>query len=236
MNKSMLSMVLGIIAIAIAFVAFPIVLDATSTVISHSGDVMESDSATTYVASFTEDDEAITGVGETTADIVLTYDLYEAGVGNVESITSTEGTDTPTADSYVEATKTLTVGGLTAEKTRTLTTTYKTESIKTTADIVLTYDLYEAGVGNVESITSTEGTDTPTADSYVEATKTLTVGGLIASATRTLTTTYETESMNIYTGLGSIIKVAPLIVFIGLLAGGGYGLFKGVQGMRGKRG
>ena len=170
MNKSMLSMVLGIIAIAIAFVAFPIVLDATSTVISHSGDVMESDSATTYVASFTEDDEAITGVGETTADIVLTYDLYEAGVGNVESITSTEGTDTPTADSYVEATKTLTVGGL------------------------------------------------------------------IASATRTLTTTYETESMNIYTGLGSIIKVAPLIVFIGLLAGGGYGLFKGVQGMRGKRG
>ena len=157
MRGSMISMVMGIIAIAIAFVVFPIVLDATSTVLEHTSDYMEADSATT-------------GLGETTADIVLTYDLYEAGVGNVESITSTEATDTPTADSYVEATKTLTVGGLTAEKTR------------------------------------------------------------------TLTTTYESEAMNIYTGLGSITKVAPLIVFIGLLAGGGYGLFKGVQGMRGKRG
>jgi len=166
-NKSMLSMVLGIIAIAIAFVVFPIVLDSTGTILSHTGDTMEADSATTGVPNYTEDDSATTGVGELTADIVLTYDLYEAAVGNVESITSTE-----------------------------------------------------AG-------------DTPTANSYVEATKTLTVGGLIASATRTLTTTYETESMDVYTGLGSIAKVAPLMVFIGLIAGGGFGLYSGVKGMRG---
>jgi len=154
-NKSMLSTVMGIIAIAIAFVIFPIVLDSTGTILSHTGDTMEADSATT-------------------------------------------------------------------------------DGVATTADIVLTYDLYEAAVGNVESVTSSDGADTPTADSYVEATKTLTVGGLAVSTTRTLTTTYEAESMDVYTGLGSIAKVAPLMVFIGLIAGGGFGLYSGVKGMRGK--
>ena len=37
-----------------------------------------------------------------------------------------------------------------------------------------------------------------------------------------------------FTGLESIAKVAPLMVFIGLLAGGGFGLFKGVTAMRGR--
>jgi len=44
------------------------------------------------------------------------------------------------------------------------------------------------------------------------------------------------SSIASFTGLESIAKVAPLIVFVGLLAGGGFGLFKGVQGLRGKRG
>ena len=152
MNKSMLSMVMGIIAIAIAFVVFPIVLDATGTVLSHTSDTMEADSA-------------ITVSPDVTADIVLTYPLYDDDVANVSSITSTEAADTPVASSYVTGTKTLTVSGLTTDKTR------------------------------------------------------------------TLTTTYETESMGVYTGLGSITKVAPLMVFIGLLAGGGFGLYRGIKGM-----
>ena len=150
-------MVLGIIAIAIAFIIFPIVLDATSSLLAHSSEVMQTDEVTTALA-------------ETTAEVVLEHELYEADVLNVVSITSTLGTDVPVADSYVEATKTLTVGGLT-----------------------------------VDSI-------------------------------RNLATTCETESMGVYTGLGSIAKVAPLMVFIGLLAGGGFGLFKGVTAMRGGRG
>jgi len=148
-----LSMVLGIIAIAIAFVVFPIVLDATSTVLSHTGETMETDTAVTVSP-------------DVTADIVLTYPLYDDDVANVSSITSTEATDTPVADSYVTGTKTLTVSGLTTDKTR------------------------------------------------------------------TLTTTYVTESMGVYTGLESIAQVAPLMVFIGLLAGGGFGLYRGVKGMR----
>jgi len=39
-----------------------------------------------------------------------------------------------------------------------------------------------------------------------------------------------------FTGLESIAKVAPLIVFVGLIAGGGFGLFQGVKGMREKSG
>jgi len=154
-NRSTLSMVLGIIAIAIAFVVFPIVLDATDTVLSHTGNVKESDSATT-------------------------------------------------------------------------------DATVTTADIVLDYPLYNDDVANVVSITSSDAADTPSASAYAAATKTLTVSGLAESTTRTLTTTYVTESMGVYTGLGSITKVAPLMVFMGLLAGGGFGLYKGIQGIRAK--
>ncbi len=147
-------MVLGIIAIAIAFIIFPIVLDATGALLADSSSVLQVEEVTTAVAS-------------------------------------------------------------------------------TEADVVLDYDLYEADVANVVSITSTLGTDVPVAASYVEATKTLTVSGLTVDTTRNLAITYLTESMGIYTGLGSIAKVAPLMVFIGLLAGGGFGLFKGVTAMRG---
>jgi len=149
-----ITMVMGIIAIAIAFIIFPIVLEATGSVLAHTGNVMQTDTVTT-------------GVAITEADVVLKYDLYEGDVANVVSITSTEATDVPVAASYVVATKTLTISGLIAEKTR------------------------------------------------------------------DLTTTYETESMGVFTGLGSIVKVAPLMVFIGLLAGGGFGLFRGVTAMRG---
>jgi len=36
-----------------------------------------------------------------------------------------------------------------------------------------------------------------------------------------------------FTGLASIAKVAPLMVFVGLIAGGSFGLFQGIKGMRG---
>ena len=147
-------MVMGIIAIAIAFIIFPIVLEATSSVLTHSSNVMQVDEVTTAVAA-------------------------------------------------------------------------------TEADVVLNYDLYEADVAKVVSIKSTLGTDVPVAASYVEATKTLTVTGLTVDSTRNLATTHETESMGVYTGIGSIAKVAPLIIFVGLLAGGGFGLFRGVTAMRG---
>jgi len=153
MNRNILAMVMGIIAIAIAFVVFPIVMDATQDLLTHEGSTWE-------------EDVVVTGEAETTGAVVLNYALLDDDVANVTSITSTEATDVPVADSYVAGTKTLTVSGLTASKTRTLTTTYKT------------------------------------------------------------------LSQNVFTGFGSIAAVAPLIVFVGLLFSGGFAMYKGIQGMR----
>jgi len=153
MGKNILPMVMGIIAIAIAFVIFPVVLDATGDLLAHTNDVLQTE-------------EVTTGVSETTADVVLDYELYEGDVLNVKTITSTEATDVPVASTYTEATRTLSITGLTESKTR------------------------------------------------------------------TLSITYETVSTNVYTGLGSIVKVAPLIVFVGLLASGGFAMYKGITGIR----
>ena len=115
MRTGILSMVMGIIAIAIAFVVFPIVMDATQDLLTHEGSTWE-------------EDVVVTGGAETDGDVVLTYALLDDDVANVTSITSTEVTDVPVAGSYVAGTKTLTVTGLAVSKTRTLTTTYKTLS------------------------------------------------------------------------------------------------------------
>jgi hypothetical protein len=40
-------------------------------------------------------------------------------------------------------------------------------------------------------------------------------------------------SLETYTGLESVVKVAPLIVFVGLLFGGGFSMFSGIKGLRG---
>ena len=153
MRTGILSMVMGIIAIAIAFVVFPIVMDATQDLLTHEGSTWE-------------EDVVVTGGSETSGPVVLTYALLDDDEANVTSITSTLVTDVPVADSYVAGTKTLTVTGLTA------------------------------------------------------------------ASTRTLTTTYTTQSQNVFTGFGSIAKVAPLIVFVGLLFTGGFSMYKGISGMR----
>lgn len=69
-----------------------------------------------------------TAVGETASNVTLTYDLYQAAVPEVASITSTEGADAPAATSYTEATKVLLVSGLSANNTRTLTVNYYAET------------------------------------------------------------------------------------------------------------
>jgi hypothetical protein len=72
--------------------------------------------------------EVITGGGVTQANVVLLYPLLDDDVDNVKSITSTEPTDAPVADSYVPGTQTLTITGLAPSKTRTLTIVYVTPS------------------------------------------------------------------------------------------------------------
>lgn len=69
-----------------------------------------------------------TAVGVTTANITLAKDLYQANITNVDSITSTEGTDAAAATSYDEATLALTIAGLAANTSRTLTISYYGET------------------------------------------------------------------------------------------------------------
>jgi len=92
---------------------------------------------------------------------------------------------------------------------------------ETTAPVTLTRSLYDADTNNVESITNTwSGTETAVASSYVSATKVLTVGGLVASGTRTLTIAYDYDATTGYTGLGEMIDLAPFIIFMAILLSG----------------
>jgi len=80
--------------------------------------------------------------------------------------------------------------------------------------------LYQDSTDSITSLTSDLGTDTPTASSYNVATDVLTVGGLTAASTRTVTVAYEYDATTDYTGLGSLTSLAPTLVFLALLFSG----------------
>ena len=77
----------------------------------------------------TEADIAVTGGGVTSQNITLSYDLYQAALAEVVSLVSTNLThDTPVASAYFEDTDELTISGLVASQTRTITTVYNAET------------------------------------------------------------------------------------------------------------
>jgi len=76
----------------------------------------------------TQDFVVDTAVGVKTANVTLAYELYQAAVPEVISITSTLGTDNASATKYTEATQVLLVDGLSADNTRTLTVNYYAET------------------------------------------------------------------------------------------------------------
>ena len=68
------------------------------------------------------------------------------------------------------------------------------------------------------------------------------VGGIVAIAIAfvifpivldSTNTILGTANISTYTGLSSVVKVAPLIVFVGLLFGGGWSLFTGAKSLKG---
>lgn len=73
----------------------------------------------------TQAEIVVTGVGETTADVILDYDLFGNNETEIISITSSI-TETPVATDYTSITNTLEVSALTADETRTLTIIYNT--------------------------------------------------------------------------------------------------------------
>lgn len=88
----------------------------------------------------------------------------------------------------------------------------------TVADVVLLGDLYDGDILNVVSITSTLGTDVPLSNAYVPGTNTLTVAGLTAAQTRTLTVTYQIDALTNYAAVGSFFGFTPLLIGVAVVA------------------
>jgi len=97
--------------------------------------------------------------------------------------------------------------------------TIVTEGIETAGNMTLTSGLYDDNTDNVVSISSSNTADAPAPASYSHATKALAVSGLHESDTRAITVDYKTERQDNY--LSTILPIAPFIVFIFFLAGGG---------------
>ena len=77
-----------------------------------------------------------TAAGVTSANVTLSYDLYQAATAEIQSITSTEGADVPAASAYTESTKVLLIAGLDADNTRTLTVNYYAETDDTVMKVI----------------------------------------------------------------------------------------------------
>lgn len=98
------------------------------------------------------------------------------------------------------------------------------------ADVVLTDPLWADEAASVISIASDNVDDTPAAGTYTAATQTLNVTGLAESDTRTLTIVHETDALTDYTGMGQMVAVAPLLLFMGVLGAMVFGLYQGFRG------
>lgn len=84
----------------------------------------------------TENFVVATAAAQTTANVTLSYDLYQAATAEIIEITSTDETDTPVASTYTEATKKLLVAGLNDDSSRTLTVQYYAETDDDTMRII----------------------------------------------------------------------------------------------------
>lgn len=66
-----------------------------------------------------------TGAGENTTTVILSQELWQDDINAVLSVSSNITADSPSADSFNNVTNGLTVGGLVASQTRTLTIEYE---------------------------------------------------------------------------------------------------------------
>jgi len=97
----------------------------------------------------------------------------------------------------------------------------------TFADVTLTREVFGDNLANIDSVTSTVGTDVPLAATYVfTTTSVLTVDGLTAStAVRDLTITYKSEKTDPFEG--AIGPFLAFLIFGGIIAGIIWSIWKG---------
>ena len=92
-----------------------------------------------------------------------------------------------------------------------------TGASETTKTVTLSKDHYHSDTTHI-TVSSDNANDSPTVDAYDPNTRQVTVGGLAASATRTLTVGYEVDALASYAGASSILGLIPLLFIVGLLA------------------
>ena len=98
-----------------------------------------------------------------------------------------------------------------------------------TADVVLDEPLWSDSTVYITSVTSDNVADTPVKGVYTAGTKSLNVTGLAASESRALTIIYETDGLGDYTGMGALVAVAPLLLFLGVIGAVVGGLYAGFK-------
>ena len=87
-----------------------------------------------------------------------------------------------------------------------------TTSGNVTTDVALTHPLWRDSVTYVTRLSSNITGDSLIADNYTSASQALSLSGLAASATRTLTVEYQTAGLNEYTGADEVSVALPAIV------------------------
>ena len=97
------------------------------------------------------------------------------------------------------------------------------------ADVVLVADPFNNNILNISSIVSSNALDAPLPDTYVAATNTLTVRGLAADDTRTLTATYDYGALiGQAAAMGSFLDMLPFLIAIAvvlIVVGAGIAVF-----------
>jgi len=103
----------------------------------------------------------------------------------------------------------------------------------TTANVTLTESLLNGLVANVNSVTSTIGTDVPVADSYTSPI--LSITGLTANITagdgRTLITTYSHEVLSVFIAFSTILGIMPTLLLLLGVVSAGYFYYKGYKSL-----
>lgn len=99
----------------------------------------------------------------------------------------------------------------------------------TTAIVRLHTALYEDNIASVVRVVSNNAMDTPVAESYSPTTRQLTVNGLAENSTRLLAVDYNIDALEGYTGLAGMAGIAPIVLFAGLLVGGGLAMWSGFK-------
>jgi hypothetical protein len=94
----------------------------------------------------------------------------------------------------------------------------------------LTTALWQGDTGSVISAVGNKP-ETLTITSYAPTTKVLTMGGVTTSTT--VAVVYEVDGLTAFTGMGALVGITPLLVWIGFLFSMVFSIWSGVKGKAG---